>query len=57
MSQRSTSSTIDSREVNRALREIVWPTVKAFEFSRRTQRTAWRDRAGAIQVVNFATDT
>jgi hypothetical protein len=45
--------TIDSKAVNRVLREIVWPDLKSIGFSRRTPRTAWRDRQGAIQVVNF----
>jgi hypothetical protein len=47
------SGRIDSKAVNRALREVVWPDLKAIGFSRRTPRTAWRDRPGAIQVVNF----
>ena len=45
--------TIDSKAVNRALREIVWPDLKLLGFSRRTPRTAWRDRSHAIQIVNF----
>jgi len=53
VSRRSNATSIDSREVNRALREIVWPALKLIGFSRRTQRTAWRDRSGVIQVVNF----
>jgi hypothetical protein len=44
---------MDSKAVNRRLREIVWPDLKALGFSRRTARTAWRDRPGAVQVVNF----
>jgi hypothetical protein len=47
------SGTIDSKAVNRALREIVWADLKLIGFSRRTARTAWRDRPGAIQVVDF----
>lgn len=53
MSTRPASATFDSRDVNRALREMIWPVLKTMGFSRRTQRTAWRDRVGSIQVVNF----
>jgi hypothetical protein len=41
---------IDSKVVDRSLREILWPELKAIGF-RRTGRTAWRDRPSAIQVV------
>ncbi|HEX5823745.1 MAG TPA: DUF4304 domain-containing protein, partial [Candidatus Limnocylindrales bacterium] len=47
------TGTIDAKAVNRVLREIVWPDLKRLGFSRRTPRTAWRDRPGAVQVVNF----
>ena len=47
------SATIDSRVVNRALRQIVWTALQPLGFTRRTQRTAWRDRPDSIQVVNF----
>jgi hypothetical protein len=49
----ATSGAIDSREVNRALRESVWPALKPLGFSRRSERTAWRDHPTSIQVVNF----
>jgi uncharacterized protein DUF4304 len=45
--------TVDSKAVNRALREIVWSDLQTLGFTRRTPRTAWRDRSHAIQVVNF----
>ncbi len=47
-----TKATIDSKVVDRKLREAVWPVLKAVGF-RRTGRTAWRDRPDAIQVVNI----
>ena len=45
--------TIDSKDVNRALRTVVWPALDRLGFGRRTSRTAWRDRGAVIQVVNF----
>jgi len=42
---------IDSKVVDKTLRERLWPELKAIGF-RRTGRTAWRDRPGAIQTVN-----
>jgi hypothetical protein len=50
---RAATGAIDAKVVNRALREIVWPDLKRLGFSRRTPRSAWRDRPDAIQVVNF----
>ena len=42
-----------SQDVNRALREVVWPALRDCGFSARTARTAWRHRADQIDVVNF----
>jgi len=39
--------------VNRALRQVVWPTLKEEGFVRRTPRTAWRDSPEQIDVINF----
>ena len=44
---------MDSKAVDRALRELFWPALKEVGFTRRKGRTAWRDRPGAIQVVNI----
>jgi hypothetical protein len=43
---------MDSKEVDRALRQALWPTLKDVGFNRRTGRTAWRDRGEAVQCVN-----
>lgn len=42
-----------SQDVNRALRQSIWPALKAHGFNARTARTAWRDRADQVDVVNF----
>jgi len=47
------SGSISSREVNAALRSLVWPVLREWGFSERTQRTAWSYREGCIAVVNF----
>ena len=44
---------ISSKDVNRALREVVWPALKQRGFKRRTARTAWRDGSDQIDLVNF----
>lgn len=44
--------TIDSKVVDRELRRVFWPALHDAGFTRRTGRTAWRDRDGAVQVVN-----
>lgn len=44
---------VSSSDVNRALREAVWPALKEAGFDRRTQRTAWRDRPDQVDVVSF----
>jgi hypothetical protein len=44
---------LSSKDVNRALREVVWPRLKERGFERRTARTAWRDRDEQVDVVNF----
>jgi hypothetical protein len=44
---------LTNKDVNRALREVVWPALKTEGFERRTGRTAWRDRPDQIDVVTF----
>ena len=44
---------ITSKDVNRALRQVVWPVLRDQGFVRRTGRTAWRDRPEQIDVINF----
>ncbi len=51
--RRAPEPAVSSKDVNRALREIVWPALREEGFSRRTARTAWRDRAEQVDVVNF----
>ncbi|HEV2771164.1 MAG TPA: hypothetical protein VGV40_13355, partial [Solirubrobacteraceae bacterium] len=45
--------TLTNKDVNRALREVVWSALKTEGFERRTGRTAWRDRPDQIEVVTF----
>lgn len=47
------SSDLTTADVNRALREFVWPVLKRAGFGRRTGRTAWRDHRDQIDVVSF----
>jgi MalT-like TPR region len=42
-----------NRAVNRALRNVVWPALSREGFTRRSERTAWRDRPDQIDVVRF----
>lgn len=44
---------MDSRVVNRSIREGVWASLRQRGFERRTARTAWRHRRDQIDVVNF----
>jgi len=44
---------LTTKDVNRALREIVWPALRKEGFGRRTGRTAWRDQPDQIDVVTF----
>ena len=44
---------MDSREVNRVLKRVVWDELKGHGFVERTGRTAWRRRERTIDVVNF----
>jgi hypothetical protein len=44
---------IDSKDVNQALRDTVWPVLKSEGFRRRTTRTAWRDRPDQVDIINF----
>ncbi len=43
---------MDSKAVDRVLREDLWPRLKAAGFDRRTGRTAWRDQGVAVQCVS-----
>lgn len=43
---------MESKDVDVALREMLWPALKTRGFSRRTGRTAWRDQGHAVGVVN-----
>jgi hypothetical protein len=43
---------MDSKVVDRALREYLWPRLKEAGFDRRTGRTSWRDRGDAVQCIN-----
>lgn len=42
-----------NKDVNRALREVVWPALKREGFCHRTARTAWRDHPDHVDVVTF----
>jgi hypothetical protein len=44
---------VTNNDVNRALREIVWPDLTREGFDRRTGRTAWRDHPDQVDVVTF----
>jgi hypothetical protein len=43
---------VDSKVVDQALRAVLWSALKRAGFSRRTGRTAWRDRGDAVECVN-----
>ena len=53
MSADASNPRIDSTDVNRALRALVWPELLRLGFVRRTSRTAWRDGEAVIHLVNF----
>ncbi len=44
---------MDSREVNRVLKRVVWDELKRHGFVERVGRTAWRRQERTIDVVNF----
>jgi len=44
---------VTNKDVNRALREVVWPALKREGFGRRTGRTAWRDQPDEVDLVTF----
>ncbi len=44
---------MDSRDVNRVLKQVVWDELRGDGFLERTGRTAWRRREHTIDVVNF----
>lgn len=43
---------MDSKVVDASLRELLWPRLKAEGFTRRSGRTAWRDRGAAVQCLS-----
>ena len=44
---------MDSRDVNKRIRAVVWPALKERGFEKRSTRTAWRQRAQCVDVINF----
>ena len=44
---------LTNKDVNGALREVVWSALKPEGFERRTARTAWRGRPDQVEVVTF----
>jgi hypothetical protein len=44
---------VDSREVNKEIRQQIWSDHKERGFTTRTARTAWRHRDDSVDVVNF----
>jgi hypothetical protein len=44
---------MDSKVVNREIRQRVWPALRALGFSRFSSRTAWRYTPSRIEVLNF----
>jgi len=48
-----TLAAVDSRDVTREIRRIVWPALRESEFDSFTGRTAWRYNDAAVDVVNF----
>jgi hypothetical protein len=44
---------VDSRDVTRAIRRVVWPVLREHGFTAFAGRTAWRYVGEAIDVVNF----
>ena len=48
-----TLRTVDSKDVTREIRRVVWPALRDAGFDSFTGRTAWRYIASAVDVVNF----
>src|SRR5262245_56252790 len=44
---------MDSKVVNREIRNVVWPYLKVAGFSTFSSRTAWRQTTDRVDVVNF----
>lgn len=44
---------MDSKVVNRQIKQLVWPMLREGGFSRFDARNAWRSNARAVEVVNF----
>jgi len=42
---------IGARQVNLGLDQTLWPALRAYGFDQRTQRTAWRHRQDAVDIV------
>jgi hypothetical protein len=47
------SEALTNKDVNRALREVVWSALKQEGFERRTGRTAWRDQPDKLDLITF----
>src|SRR4051794_31265273 len=50
---KSSAKTSATPRVTRAIRELVWPVLRAHGFDGFTGRSAWRGRADTVDVVNF----
>jgi hypothetical protein len=44
---------MDSKTVNKEIRALIWPALKAAGFSSFSARTAWRYEKDQVEVVNF----
>jgi hypothetical protein len=47
-------SVVDTRAINRALRQTLWPALREVEFVTRTDRIAWRHEGGHTDLVEVS---
>lgn len=47
------NTTIDSKTINKEIKNDIWPLLKDVGFSKLTSRTAWRLAEETIEVINF----